>query len=360
MAEQKRSRAATVPKGTPLTVLLSWAWIAFTIEADNTAEAEGSDLVGRLFRVSMAMWANGLRWIDEDGITVEQLRSAAGAACNIGGMERWGWIRVGEPVSGRRDGYGTQRGIKPDTVLRPRQGGSYARHLWPQVVGETEQAWVRRFGGDLIAELRAALVPAGNNTGALLPWAPPEVHPSDGFLTHTFERHDVEEGELPLPVLLAQALVARTLAAEQICPTSLPMAANFLRVVGSEQVAQRELPARSGVSKEAVAMAVGWLKRRRLGTGTGPTISLTPAGLDALDGYEAAMSAKPKDSRLRNALVAVLSQTDGLSEGLIPPEGCWRAEKPYRAQTDRLLVDPLGSLPRHPMVLHRGGWPDGS
>ena len=69
--------------------------------------------------------------------------------------------------------------------------------------------------------------------------------------------------------------------------------------------------------------------------------------------------------RLRAALVGVLDQQDDdggsrLAQGLHPyPEG-WRAHTPYLAQTTRLLADPIRALPRYPMVLHRGGWPDGS
>ncbi len=51
----------------PLAALLSWGWIAFTIEADNAFEAAGSERVGRLFRISLPMWANGLRFIGADG-----------------------------------------------------------------------------------------------------------------------------------------------------------------------------------------------------------------------------------------------------------------------------------------------------
>ncbi len=75
---------------TPLTALLSWTWVAFTMEVDNSVESEGSERVGRLFRISTPMWANGLRLIDDDGVTVEELRSRARSACNIGGLERWG------------------------------------------------------------------------------------------------------------------------------------------------------------------------------------------------------------------------------------------------------------------------------
>jgi hypothetical protein len=91
---------------TPLSTLLSWAWIAHTIEVDNVFEAASPDRVGRCVRISLPMWTNGLRHIDEDGISVEQVRARARAACNTGGLERWGWISVGEPGTQRRDGYG--------------------------------------------------------------------------------------------------------------------------------------------------------------------------------------------------------------------------------------------------------------
>ena len=87
--------ASGVAEQIPLTTLLSWAWTAFAIEADNAVEAAGSERIRRLFRISMPMWANGLRFIDDQGITVDGLRVRARAACNIGGLERWGWITVG-------------------------------------------------------------------------------------------------------------------------------------------------------------------------------------------------------------------------------------------------------------------------
>jgi hypothetical protein len=123
-----------VPDRVPLSTLLSWAWVAHTIEIDNAFEVVSADRVGRCVRISLAMWTNGLRHIDEDGVTVDQLRAHARAACNIGGLERWGWISVGETGSGRRTGYGSHRGVTRDTVLRPTRAGRYARRAWPKVV----------------------------------------------------------------------------------------------------------------------------------------------------------------------------------------------------------------------------------
>ncbi len=167
----------------PLTTLLAWAWVAFTIEADNAVEVAGSEHLSRLFRISMAMWANGLRLIDEEGVTVDELRSLARANCNIGGLERWGWISVGDVTGKRREGYGSGRGVKGGTVLRPTRAGSYARRVWPRTVATVEQRWRDRFGNDAVESLCEALLPLN---GAL-PWAPPEVHASDGFRTHVVD-----------------------------------------------------------------------------------------------------------------------------------------------------------------------------
>ena len=121
--------------------LLSRTWIAFAMEVDNAVEAAGKEHVGRLFQISLATWANGLRLIGDDGITIDDLHSRARARCNIGGLERWGWITVGEaaPGTGRRAGYGSHRGLKGDTVLRPTRAGAYARRLWPRAIADTEQ-----------------------------------------------------------------------------------------------------------------------------------------------------------------------------------------------------------------------------
>ena len=332
--------------------------MAFAIEADNAAEAAGSEHVGRLFRISVAMWANGLRLIDDGGTTVDELRYRARAACNIGGLERWGWISVGDGATKRRDGYGSHRGLRGATVLRPTRAGSYARRLWPRVVARVEERWQVRFGTELVGLLRDALAPYAGR----MPWSPPEVHPSDGFYTHLFDGPTAadDDDHAPLVALLGQALTALTLEHEKDAEVSLPTAANLLRLIGDRVLRMRDLPLLSGVSKEAVAMAVNYLLRaHRAEPLPERSIALTVTGLDALDGYRA-RAARCRNEALQHALEGVVSQREAIAKGLVPPVGCWRGEKPYLAQTQRLLADPLGALPWHPMVLHRGGWPDGS
>jgi hypothetical protein len=348
----------------PLTTLLSWAWVSFAIEADNAVEAAGSNRIGRLFRISIAMWANGLRCIGEEGITADELRAQARAACNIGGLERWGWITVGDPGGGRRDGYGTHRGVKGATVLRPTRAGSYARRLWPRAVADAEQRWRARFGDAAVGSLRDALLLALRPSAGQMPWAPPEVHPSDGLRSHVVNVPVADsagaDGDVPLGGLMGQALAALTLEHERGSRVSLPLAADVLRVIDDRVVALRDLPRLSGVSKEAVAMATGFLGRGKLAEiRPGRLIALTARGHAALEDYRA-RAARPGHERLRAGLEAIVWQRAALAEGLRPPDGGWRSGKPYLAQTQRILADPTAALPWQPMVLHRGGWPDGA
>jgi hypothetical protein len=270
---------------TPLSTLLSWVWIAHTIEVDNVFEAASADRVGRCVRISLPMWTNGLRHIDEDGISVDQMRARARAACNIGGLERWGWISVGEPSTQRRDGYGSHRGVTATTVLRPTRAGRYARRAWPKVVQAVEARWQTRYGSEAIETLRQALSAQLAPAGAL-PWSPPEVNPSDGFRTHVVDVAAPIDPERPLVALLGAALTKLTIEQERDAEVSLPLGANLLRVIGSDAVRLKDLPRLGGISKEAVAMAVSYLQRRGFAT-TAPqrTLSLTADGLDALDGY---------------------------------------------------------------------------
>ena len=343
----------------PLTTSLARTWIAYTMEVDNLFEAAGRVHVGHHFRIATAMWANGLRVIGEDGVTVQELRTGARAACNLGGLERWGWISIGERGIGRRPGYGTHRGIRAETMVHLTPAGRYAKRRWPRGMDEVEQRWRTRFGTGpvdaLIYELRT-------RAGAV-PWAPPEVSPTDGFRTKIIDGDpdsDADPGSVPLGVLLGKVLTAATLDQERDAGASLPLTANYLRVRDTATVRLRDLPALTGISKEGTAMAVGYLQRSGLAVAApGRSVALTSGGLDALSDYRI-RAGRLIDQELRAALTAILVQTEALSAGMIPPAGGWRGERPYRTQTERILADPTRALPWHPMVLHRGGWPDGS
>jgi hypothetical protein len=348
-----------VPDDVPLSTLLSWVWIASTIEVDNAAEAEWSDHLGRPFRISLPMWANGLRLVADEGVTVEELRGRTRAGCNIGGLERWGWLSVGDGGPGRRPGYGSHRGVTARTTLRPTPAGRHARQLWPSVVARVEMRWRERFGSQPVEALGAALQEALAGIDRPMPWAPPEVSPADGFRTHVIDGGTTDEAP-SLVGLLGQVLTARTLDHERGGGVSRPIGANLLRAIDEEAVRLRDLPRLTGLSKEAVAMATGFLRRTGMVVHDADrSIRLSPTGLEALAEHRQRDAAEG-DGVLRGALEAIVAQRDELAAGLVPPDACWRGEGGYLAQTKRLLADPLAALPRHPMVLHRGGWPDGS
>ena len=121
-------------------------------------------------------------------------------------------------------------------------------------------------------------------------------------------------------------------------------------------------------------MALGYLTKaghvvREGSTTATARVRLTPAGRTAQAQLPAvhAQIATAWDERfgaaaverLGTSLDAVLEHAN-LNEGLRPPPDGWRANKQYRARTDALLADPRTTLPHYPLVLHRGGWPDGS
>ena len=127
----------------------------------------------------------------------------------------------------------------------------------------------------------------------------------------------------------------------------------------------REVARRGGISKEAVAMATTFLAKHGYVATEEKVIRLTAIGGEAQTRAERrhgeidARSAQT-GTRLRAALTDLLERKALLALGLRPEAGGWRGSQPYLAQTEAMLEDPTGTLPHYPMVLHRGGWPDGS
>jgi DNA-binding MarR family transcriptional regulator len=175
-----------------------------------------------------------------------------------------------------------------------------------------------------------------------------------------------------LAALLSQALLAFTLEYEDDSDLSLPLSADVVRVLSADGVPVRDLPARSGVSKEAITAAVGFLQRSGyVAVEPDPAsgaklVTLTDQGLAAQANH--ARLAKAVERRWRKRLGAgfdrlskALLTGDQLALGLRPYPDGWRAARnPYRARTEAVLADPASALPQYPMVLHRGGYPDGS
>src|SRR5215475_7940172 len=170
----------------PLSPFLSRLLISFTIEFDNEFEhhmPHRTTLFGeagpeprvsstgrpmpRPWLVSLAMWSNGMRHVPPDGVP---LASLDGLGANLPGLRRWGYLR---PDPARR----------PGGLVRPSRAGRYAQAIWERLEGAIERRWSRRFGADLIAELRMALIDAGGQPERNLPLYLPMVGYANGMRT---------------------------------------------------------------------------------------------------------------------------------------------------------------------------------
>ena len=349
---------------------LSQALIAFTIELDNEFEHRFVESGGGARVVSLTMWSNHLRFVG-DGTTVGEWVAAIGlpkrsALSRLGGVERWRYVSVG-PATGRREGYGSARGVKDDWVVRFTPAGERAAEIWPVLPGEIEARWRERFGAADVGALREALVAVEEAIDTPLPEFLPVVSSTHAMaLELSSVGTRAASDDLSLVTLLAHALLAYTIDFEDGSPLSLPLSANVFRVVGESGVPVRDLPALAGVSKEAVEVSLTALARTKYVVVDGApaskrTIRLTPAGakLQTEQRRLHARIAKRWDAELGTSLERILDHPE-LSAGLRPYPAGWRASKPYTQQTEAVLADPRGRLPHYPMVLHRGGWPDGS
>jgi DNA-binding MarR family transcriptional regulator len=242
----------------------------------------------------------------------------------------------------------------------------------PQVI---EQRWRDRFGTDKVSSLRDVLLQLSLD----LDWAYPDFMPILGYGLFTRGRGPHAERPMPpvtdarlttaspLTALLSRPLCAFAYDFERHSPLSLAISANLLPVLDQSGIRNRDLPQKTGVSKESIAMAMGILKKAELveiDSGAGKTVRLTPRGLaaqrDALQLLAQVENrwvdhhGKPAIQRLREILERLVHKSnDGsplpLLQGLKPYPGTWRASLPE-----------IRRLPRFPMVLHRGGYPDGS
>jgi hypothetical protein len=259
------------------------------------------------------------------------------------------------------------------------------REIWQPLTGVIEQRWVDRFGAEDIGRLRTALAHLAGQFGSWLP----DCLPILGYGLYTrgggpredryraaeaAYQQSVEPGAedataLPLPWLLARVLLAFAIAYERESRISLAIAANVLRVLDKRGVQVRDLPELTGVSKEAIAMASNFAGRHGIAViGSDPAggrwkvARLTPKGTVVRDAYADRVESLEQRWRQQYGADAVTSLRSGLERlagpggpasllfsGLDPAPGNWRTD-----------VRPPQTLPHFPMVLHRGGYPDGS
>ena len=131
------------PSRLPLPTLLSQVLVAHTIELDNLAElrlphhTSGNDRDGGSdtpWLVSYVCWANVLRYVGPDGLTVAALRTQARSdRLLLEGLRRWRYLRLippaGKPLAKPFPGA-TLRAHHPPRSPRPGGLGHPARQSW--------------------------------------------------------------------------------------------------------------------------------------------------------------------------------------------------------------------------------------
>jgi methyltransferase (TIGR00027 family) len=371
----------------PLSALLSHALVAFTIEADNEAEhrlphttqdygrSAGAGAVAP-WLTSLVMWANCLRYVPDDGITLAAMRAAARTGTNVDGMRRWGYVTyTPDPGRGKRP--------RPDAIVRLKPGGQRARQVWDGVPAQIEQRWRDRFGAPAVDGLRAALAAVVADLDPRLPDCLPILHPglfsepdlpdapsataAPAHPTSTTTPTATPDSALPLWALLSRTLLAFATEFEDDSGRSLAISANLLRVLTEDGVRSRDVPALAGISKAAVAFTMGPATKQGLvveepdPAGSRWKITrLTSSGARAQRAYAGLTGAVEDRWRSRFGAARVAALRDALEPlavgdppplfgGLTPYPDGWRAQ-----------VKPPSVLPHYPMVLHRGGYPDGA
>ncbi|HEY2306183.1 MAG TPA: MarR family winged helix-turn-helix transcriptional regulator [Streptosporangiaceae bacterium] len=376
----------------PLSALLSQVLVAFIIEFDNEFErqmphrtsghgrTQGRGAVPWL--VSMAMWSTCLRFVGDGGITVRELAKRVRTGTNLAGMQRWGYITVAPDPAGTR-----AKPPRSDWVVRATTSGCRAQHVWQPLTGVIEERWAARFGTNTMAALKEPLQVVSEQLDPALPdclpilghglWSTPDRgRPADHKRPGPGHRRPAPEPEqhkdppqprADLPVLLSRVLLAFAVEFEHESPVSLAISANVLRVLDEHGVRVRDLPGLSGVSKEGISMAMGILATRGLAVcgpapdgGRWQVAALTPRGRSVQNKCRERLTETERRwqarfggeavTALREALERLVGDPGArLAAGLEPPPGGWRAS-----------VRRPGTLPQYPMVLHRGGFPDGS
>ncbi len=360
-----------------LTALLSQALVAFTIETDNEAEHQlphrtsdyGVSAQGPgPWLVSLVMYENCLRFLDQPR-TVAELQRLARTGTNLDGVRRWGYVTISGTAitaSGRRRRPGQ------DAVLRATPAGQLAREVWAPLPALIEGRWRERYGATEIGRLRDALTTIAGQLDPGLPDCLPILgHSLYSRLLEPPAGPATGRDPLPLHALLSRPLLAFATEFEGESDLSLAISADVLRVLSADGVRVGDLPLISGVSKEAIAMAMGVLATRRLVVtdqdpdgGRWKVARLTPKGIAAQRAYHEhlAVCERRWQDRLDAAAVGIVR--DVLTALATPPgrDGgppLFAALAPYPDGWRAQLRPPV-TLPRFPMVLHRGGYPDGS
>jgi DNA-binding MarR family transcriptional regulator len=368
--------ASAATAGLPLSTLLSQALVAFTIEFDNEFERQmphrttqqGAKTGARdgPWLVSLVMWSNCMQFVGDEGVPAGELERLARTTTNLNGMQRWGYITV-EP--GRRP-------PRSDSLIRATSQGRKAQEIWRPLFDAIEKRWRARFGNGQIDQLHESLCALISRIDIDLPDCLPILGyglfsrgPGDNRRTAA-GGEDRMDSRLPLSALVSRVLLAFAIEFECDSDLSLAISANVVRVLNDKGVRVQDLPHLTGVSKEAIRMAMGILAKKRVAVvepdpkGSRAKIArLTRKGRETQETYRQTLGIIEERWKARFGIDAIhtlralleqlagepTAQTSPLFRGLDPYPDGWRAS----------VRKPI-TLPHYPMVLHRGGFPDGS
>jgi DNA-binding MarR family transcriptional regulator len=369
---------------------MSQALVAFTIELDNefeqrmphrtTRHPAGADRASGPWLASFAVWANFLRFVGDDGITVRELSSRPGVPrWAFDGMRRWGYVTIGPAPNDERS-----KPPKGELQVSLRPAGRSAAAIWRELPAVIEIRWRERFGADAVIALRGPLEAILAQLNEDLPWylvgggyemfgasdqaasrarGSELVHPSS-------EERPTPSEVLDLSALLSQALLVFARDYESGRRVALALNANVLRILTEEGIPMRELPRRAGVAKEIMTMMVGRLEKRGYvavesapAAARGKLVRLTPQGRNAQLSYPRRVGMVEAEWRGRYGEDTVASLRHAL-ESLVDPAGeerspLWRGLNPPPTGWRASVREP-DCLPHYPLVTHRGGYPDGS
>ena len=222
--------------------------------------------------VSMVMWSNYMRAVEDDGVTLDALGDRTRVPVKslramTGGLERWGYVTVDGAGSGR-DGFGSGRGIGATSVIGPTAAGTAMRAIWRPLTGTIEARWSERFGSDAIDRLRRALASASEPDDSALPRFVPIVAPTNGFFTVLPDDVHPDDEAPDLPTSLSRALLSYTAEFERESEASLPVFANSVaharrRGHSAARSARSRGDLEGGSRDDGLASRSGWARDGR-------------------------------------------------------------------------------------------------
>lgn len=397
----------------PLSALLSQVLVAFTVELDNEFELRMARLDFAGGRLSLMVWLNLLRFVEEAPISVgslaaQSLLEQTQIKAMLGCLERWGFVWIDSqrgsknvsPIAGLqarrwlREGWGSGRGINSKTIVQLTPMGLKAREVWEPLPKAVEDRWRKRFGNEAAGDLRHALEAIQSRLEFELPQGFVDVW---GRRPPFRAKDQKSQSNLSLAALLSQLLIAFAIEFEPRSTAPLALCANTIRVLSDRPTPESELPRLTGCSPETCGL--GWQLKPFVALGPDPAakrgkaIRLTPRGLAAQQQYHQLAAeieqgwekrfGNQQVGRLRNALLKLFDMEGSgpypllISEGLVPPSGVVRAGDSAPAlgrldvgsaalkrmrdlvtQTEAFAADPVHALPHYPMLdMNRGFGP---